>query len=253
MTTTVRPPQQYEAIAAHLREAIRTKELAAGDMLPSEAELCDRFKSSRGPVRQAMATLRSEGLISSGRGRRSIVLDSSYATETFESILSATAWIESHGMKPSSGTQLVARQPASAEIASELGLNENATIVAVERVRLADDVPVLVERMNFRMEAGRHVLGLDTDTESIHAHLSEVGVDFNNISRTISAIVADEEDARLLKINVGDPLIQVTIKGRTQASVPLEFSDFRYAAGRVSLGLNNMRGNPSPLWVEAHV
>ena len=53
--------------------------------------------------------------------------------------------------------------------------------------------------------------------------------------------------------HVGDPLIQVIIKGRTQASVPLEFSDFRYAAARVSLGLNNMRGNPSPLWVEAHV
>ena len=71
----LRRPQQHEKIAEYLRKEIRDGTYEPGDTLPSEAELCAQFDSSRGPVRQAMSTLRSEGLISSGRGRRSVALD----------------------------------------------------------------------------------------------------------------------------------------------------------------------------------
>ncbi|WP_289297672.1 winged helix-turn-helix domain-containing protein [Corynebacterium guaraldiae] len=70
----LRGTQQHSIIADYLRNLIRSKKLSPGDFLPSEAELCEQFSSSRGPVRQAVAALRSEGLISSGRGRRSVVL-----------------------------------------------------------------------------------------------------------------------------------------------------------------------------------
>lgn len=69
-----RVPQQHIKIAEHLRGRILSGEIPAGSLLPSEAELCEEFDTSRGPVRQALASLRTEGFISSGRGRRSVVL-----------------------------------------------------------------------------------------------------------------------------------------------------------------------------------
>ncbi|WP_283175940.1 winged helix-turn-helix domain-containing protein [Corynebacterium guaraldiae] len=59
----LRGTQQHSIIADYLRNLIRSKKLSPGDFLPSEAELCQQFSSSRGPVRQAVAALRSEGLI----------------------------------------------------------------------------------------------------------------------------------------------------------------------------------------------
>ncbi|SER88757.1 GntR family transcriptional regulator [Corynebacterium cystitidis] len=53
-------------IAAYLRSAIRDGVYAPGDAIPSESALCRQFGTARGTVRQAVATLRSEGLVTSG-------------------------------------------------------------------------------------------------------------------------------------------------------------------------------------------
>lgn len=247
--TPTRPLQQHEEIAAWLRESIGTGTFSPGDLLPSEAELCRRFGSSRGPVRQAMATLRAEGLISSGRGRRSRVLETS-PTETFEATISATAAFRRQGAEPGQRTQWVARRPAPAEVAEALALEEGDPVVSVHRLRLADGAPVLVERQNYPLEVGRHLLDFDTDASSVHRHLLEQGVDYDNLSRAFDAVAAAEDDARLLHVEPGTPLLRLTLRAFTRAGEPVEFSDYRYRSDRVSLGVNTVRGSASPLWLE---
>lgn len=248
----IRPSQQYEAIADHLRTAMREGELNPGDILPSEAQLCESFHSSRGPVRQAMATLRNEGLISSGRGRRSIVLEAA-ETESFDAILSVTSWLSSHGIEPGSRTLLVARQPAPADIAAKLEIGEGEPVVSLHRLRLGDGEPVLVERQHFRMEYGRHILGMDTDHESINRGLQQAGLNINNISRTLSVIPAPDDDAQLLELEQPSALLQLEMRTFTHAGTPVACMDYRYRPDRISMGMNNTRGNPSPLWVNVHV
>ena len=64
------PNSRHAAIAATLRAEIQSGALAQGSALASEAELSDRFSVSRGTVRQALAALRAEGLITgAGAGR----------------------------------------------------------------------------------------------------------------------------------------------------------------------------------------
>lgn len=58
----------YEQVAAQLREAIVLGRITAGQRLPSEAELCQRFGVSRSTVREALRALASEGLVSTARG-----------------------------------------------------------------------------------------------------------------------------------------------------------------------------------------
>jgi DNA-binding GntR family transcriptional regulator len=58
----VRPPQLWEAIRERIRAAILAGELPAGSKLV-EADLADRFGTSRGPVREAIRELAREGLV----------------------------------------------------------------------------------------------------------------------------------------------------------------------------------------------
>ena len=62
---------RYRQIAAELRGAIQTGQLAVGCSLPSEAELMRRFSVSRATARQALTVLELEGLITTrpGKGR----------------------------------------------------------------------------------------------------------------------------------------------------------------------------------------
>lgn len=236
--------QQYEEIAAHLRTAIREGVYAPGDPLPSESELGRQFDSARGTVRHAISTLKNEGLISSGQGRRSRVLNT-VPSQSFDGVLSFTQWCRHSGIRPGQQTQWVARRPADAALAATLHLPDRAPVVSVLRLRLMDDVPAMVERLNYTFEVGRHVLSFDTDSGSIYQCLIDNGVDIDHAIRTIDAVGADAQDAELLQIPEGTPLLRVRRRAFTSDGTPLEASDDRYLPNQASFTLNSRRGTPS--------
>jgi len=63
----------YAQLFGGIKEMIRTGELAAGDLLPSEPLLCDTLKISRSTVRQAFALLEADGYIVRRRGKGTFV------------------------------------------------------------------------------------------------------------------------------------------------------------------------------------
>jgi GntR family transcriptional regulator len=63
----------YLQLADLLREQIRTGVLSQGQDLPSEIEIGRAHRLGRAAVRQALAVLRHEGLITTGQGRPSYV------------------------------------------------------------------------------------------------------------------------------------------------------------------------------------
>ena len=67
---TVPAPKTAERIADQLRAQIIRRELADGDHLPFEADLCEQFATSRPTMREAFRILEAEGLLSIRRGGR---------------------------------------------------------------------------------------------------------------------------------------------------------------------------------------
>jgi DNA-binding transcriptional MocR family regulator len=64
----------YLQLAIYLRGAIIVRQLPPGAALPSEPELCERYKVSRDTVRRAMQVLREVGLAGTRRGVGHFVL-----------------------------------------------------------------------------------------------------------------------------------------------------------------------------------
>jgi GntR family transcriptional regulator len=73
MSEIQRPGALYRQVAAAIREAIETGGHPPGAPLPSEAQLMARYRVSRPTVRNAIATLRTEGLIDVVHGKGSFV------------------------------------------------------------------------------------------------------------------------------------------------------------------------------------
>src|ERR1700761_6400091 len=69
-----RSPALYRKVAEDIKAAIAAGGYAAGTWLPSEHELAPRYSVSRGPIRQAFAALRADGIIASRRGARRVVV-----------------------------------------------------------------------------------------------------------------------------------------------------------------------------------
>src|SRR5580658_10328609 len=122
------PNPRHAVIASTLREQIHSGSLAPGSALASEAELSARFSVSRGTVRQALAALRAEGMIIGGRGRRPVVARPTFA-QSFNEMVSFSAWAEQLGRVPGARTLELTRRPADAEVGRQLGIAPGTNVV----------------------------------------------------------------------------------------------------------------------------
>ncbi|WP_241773901.1 GntR family transcriptional regulator [Micromonospora haikouensis] len=64
---------RYRAIADELRKRIESGVVPLGTLLPAESALAIEFRASRGTIRQAIATLREIGLVTTEHGRGTCV------------------------------------------------------------------------------------------------------------------------------------------------------------------------------------
>jgi DNA-binding GntR family transcriptional regulator len=64
---------KYAQVVSAIREDIRRGVLVAGDRMPSESELCERFSMSRVTVRRALKELEELGMVVSDSTRRRVV------------------------------------------------------------------------------------------------------------------------------------------------------------------------------------
>ncbi|RZQ62537.1 GntR family transcriptional regulator [Amycolatopsis suaedae] len=232
----------HRALAAELRRRIQAGELRVGDSLPSEAQLCREFATSRGPVRQALAALREDGLIGGGQGRRAVVLDSVPA-QPFETFLSFTRRAELTGHQPGQQLQEIALRRPDPAVAAVLQIEPDAHVVQLVRLRLLDGRPAMLERMTYTEAVGRPLLDADLDAGSIYALLLDRGVDLHSARHTFDAVPADELDASLLRVSEGAPLLRERRLTSDSVGTPLEWSEDRYRPDVATVTVTNRRGS----------
>ena len=228
---------RHAIVAQALREQIHAGALAPATALPSEAQLSARFAVSRGTVRQALAALRSEGLIGGGRGRPPRgALD---AGAELRSAVSFSAWAEGLGRTPGARTLELARRPAEGGGGAQAGLEPGRPVFAYKRVRLLDGEAVMVELTTFVEWVGRLLLDCDLDGGSVYAQLVERGVVFGEAQQAITAVAASAEQATLLGVARRAPLLEVRRHVFAPDGAPLEWSYDTYRADAFTITIQS--------------
>ena len=110
-------------------------------------------------------------------------------------------------------------------------------IVSLRRLRLEDGVPIVIEAAALRAEC-RPVLGYDLATESLHQALRIEGIILARGRATILADRAGAEEAGLLEIVEGDPLLVERVLIYDNSGTPVECTESRYAAERYQLDVD---------------
>jgi GntR family transcriptional regulator len=156
----------YRLIADDLRSKIAGGRLRPGDDVPTEGELAARWNTSRGPIRNALAALRQEGLIETTRGRPGRVIERR-AYQAVDVAIPFTKWARQTGAEPGAVTQQVGLRRSTADQAALLGIHEGDLVVDVLRLRTLDGKPTMVERLTYLEPVGRLLFEVDLDTVSI--------------------------------------------------------------------------------------
>jgi GntR family transcriptional regulator len=233
----------HAAIAQALRDEIRAGVLKPGSPLPSEARLSTRFAVSRGTVRQALAALRSEGLIVGGRGRAPVVRRPGLS-QSFDQLVSFSLWAQQLDRVPSAQTLKLARRPADPEAAEQLALQPGTPVFQYKRLRLLDGEPVMIERTTMIEPVGRLLLDCDLDHGSVYEQLGNRGIEFSEAYQTIAAIAAGPDDAKLLGIPRRAPILEVRRRALDPEGIPLEWARDRYRGDAFEITIHNQHALP---------
>jgi len=227
VATNGRP--RYVEIAEHLRAVVA--EGAAGDRLPSDAELCDRFAVSRMTARQAVATLEAEGLLYRRRGQGTFVA-ARPVPRRLGSPLSFTENLRRRGLVVTSRLLAAGWLDPDPEDVVALGLAPGERAVVVERLRLADCEPMAIERAVLSPSLAP-VLDTDLGVGSLHAAMEALGRLPTRADACVSARLADAHERRLLEQHGASGVLLCERRVISdQHGVPLEHTEIRYVAER---------------------
>ena len=235
----------HELVRTAIRDRIVSGELAAGDPLPSEADLCAQFGASRGPVRQALSALSAEGLIETSQGRVPTVSRVPLA-QSIDDFFSFSSWVTAMGHESGQRTVEIVMRHAGAGLATLLGVEEADQVVQLLRVRSIDGEPAMLERTAFVSSVGRMLFDFDTDSGSVFDYLIAHGVPLDYGDHAIDAVAADGVDAEHLLVPIGTPLLRVRRTTSSSTGEVLEYSDDRYRTDRADLVVHNARSGRRP-------
>ncbi len=192
------PVPLHHQVYLHLQAALDAGEWVTGDQLPPERALCDDFGCSLITVRRALDELVREGRLERARGRgtfvrRAPILHDLTGTWSFSDEM------RRRGVEPSTRLVAAVTLTAPAAVATALGLPPGAPVHRVERIRLADGVPVMLEQAH--LPAGRltDLLEVDLEGGSLYEALAARGVRLGEIHETIEPVRLAARERRLLE------------------------------------------------------
>jgi len=196
----------YQQLIDLLRSALVNGEIAPGERLPSESDLSAQYKVSRITVRNAITELAKEGLVVKKQGKGTFAERPKMARKIIGPISFTDACMV-NGMR--AGSRLVRRFVREADPfeRKELELPEGGRVLYIQRLRLADNEPLLVENDYFPFPEYEFLIDKDIDSNSLYETInSERSSKIASAHKTIEIVPATKEESALLGVKIGSPL-----------------------------------------------
>ena len=239
------PVPLYYQIKEQIRGGILSGKLQPGDMIPAEEILSDQLQVSRMTVRRALGDLAGEGLLTRKRAIGTIVASPRQDLLLFVNRLAGlTEDMSEKGVSVASQVLLHERQEANFEIRRYLELQPQEPVILIRRLRSTNNFPLVIENTYHPLKRFPDLLEMDFTNQSIYRFLQErYQTKVHQAQDSFVAGVADIEEAKLLEIEDGAPVMRYQRIGIDINGVPIEFTQSIYRADRFRFVVNFSRGS----------
>lgn len=242
------PTPKYQQLAGLIRDRIASGEFAAGERIPSEAELGASYQISRITTRQALADLERAGLLMRVPGKGTFVRHHSAHVERPSRLTGFSENLAALGLTPSYRTLRAGTEQVSAALAEKIH-SPSATVYVVERVMCAGDTPVAIHTSylplwlvnaappgSFSADALNH--------GSMYQTIAETGARIFRADEIVEPGTATKHEASELMMPEHDLVLRVTRTVYDPTGTPLEHVLLTYRADSYTYRTTIFAGGP---------
>lgn len=219
------PTPLYHQVARELERAISDGRLARGDYLENELVLADLWQVSRITLRRSIQELVDAGLLVRRRGVGTQVVNDQVPRTRLVSVFDD---LTERGLRPTTDVLALERVGASEFVSEQLGLELGTDVVFIERCRYADGRRLAIMRNWILVDAAGELTVDQLERDGLYRLLRAGGVWPHCVTRRVSARIAGEEEARLLDMTPGDPILALTSRMQDTSGRRVEVSEQFY-------------------------
>jgi GntR family transcriptional regulator len=229
----------YHQLKEQIKQNILNGTYKEGDLIPSEREFNDQYDLSSTTIRRALNDLVQENFLERKAGKGTFVHIRKVKRDLHK-VIGFTKNMQEMGLTPS--THVVSKKvtAANAYARSCLGLEKGSEIVRLKRLRLANDVPIMLETRYIRTDLcpGIHLEKLNSSLWKVFEQ--KYGLKPNRHAQNMNIAVVSGNAANLLTLQDGAHVF--LIKGVTYVrdNLPIECEESFYRTDKYELAFEAM-------------
>ncbi len=229
-----KPIPKYYQIYEALVDEIRSGKFSEGDRFPSDTELVEHYKVSRGTVREALKILFQQGYLVREQGRGTFVTYRKIQQDP-DYLIGFSELMRRNNLKPSARIiqkKIVNPTPWLIRL---MNLDPDDKVVRIVRLRLGDNEPLIIERSFFNYQLFLPLMNKDLENNSIFELLyRHTCTELGDASQRIEAISAGQSEYDLLQVPLGTPLLIIKRLIKTTSGEYFQYSEDVYRSDRIS-------------------
>jgi GntR family transcriptional regulator len=213
------------------------------DGLPGEHQLAAEFSVSRNTVREALGTLKHEGLIDRGPKVGTHVARRKYP-HGLDALMGLKETFKDLGEVRN---EVRAAMPVTAppSVARRLGLEPGGQAVFAERLRYLGDLPLSLDLTYLVPDLGTRILDYPLETQDLFGLIEEVsGRRLGSAALALEAIPADAHSAATLQVPEGAALLMLERLTTLDDGRPVDLEYIRMRGDRITMRGNLIRAKP---------
>jgi GntR family transcriptional regulator len=216
----------YYQIREQLRQQITSGQLIAGDILPTEMEICAECGISRMTARQALTQLSYEGLVIRQRGRgtfvatpKATIISTQFPLNSYTEILGQIGMLAGAIV-----LQQIVGEATNSE-ATNLKIRQDEKVVRITRKRQMGEEIMSLEISCYPFSRCAELADINLNNQSIYQLLeTKFGILPAYASDTIELSVAGSYEANELGVDEGVPVVLVTRISYLENQTPIEYT-----------------------------
>jgi len=220
----------YQQLNEVLRSLITSGQFQVGNRFLTEREICKRFDVSRATANKALSNLVSEGLLEFRKGVGTFVRGHPMEYN-LRSLVSFTDEAKVAGKKPATRVlrfQNMLAGEAPQKVRELMRIPSDDSLYYIERLRLADDLPVILERRYIASSFCPGLTEIDVAGSIYTLWSSKYDLYVEGADQTVRAVNIHGADARTMDVRQGEAGLLVISVGYIAGGQPLWFERTLY-------------------------